>query len=463
VHGGLSKAEQADVQSFRCSPFDSAVAGDFPGRVVSGRDPHKMRVLMISYCLPYPPVTGGRLRIYNLLRRVASRHEISLAALLQSPEDAEGIPHLLQFCTRVETAMMDRRSRLAKASGMLRFALEGKPPQLRLLHSEELVEKIRQLFSQMTFDIVQIEAHMALYLAALPRTKPYKSLQMFQDVASQQLARISHIERRGDRKLRTWINAVTMGRWESRYAERFDRCITVSQLDQQLLIRANPRLQVDVIPNGVDTRKYRPLPVHPKEGSLSLLFVGSMGYAPCVDAVLYFYSEIFPLIRQMIPPVELRIVGADPPPEILKLTGPGVHVTGRVEDVVPYYQESTVCVVPLRAGGGTRLKILEAMALGRPVVSTSMGCEGLDVIDGEHLLIADNPERFAQQTVRLLRDCHLAEYIRANARKLVEARYDWDQIAERWIGIYEELAAGSNETNVVDQSAGPYRALRQRI
>jgi sugar transferase (PEP-CTERM/EpsH1 system associated) len=412
-----------------------------------------MRVLMISYCLPYPPVTGGRLRIYNLLRRVASRHEIALAALLQSPEDAEGIPHLRQFCTRIETAMMDRRSRLAKASGMLRYALEGKPPQLRLLHSEELMEKIRQLFSEMTFDIVQIEAHMALYLSGIPQTKRYKSLQMFQDVASQQLARIAHVERRGGRKLRHWLNAVTMGRWEPRYAERFDRCITVSQLDQQLLLRANPRLQVDVIPNGVDTQKYRPLAVHPKEESPSLIFVGSMGYAPSVDAVLYFYREILPLIREMIQPVELRIVGADPSPEILKLTAPGLHVTGRVEDVVPYYQESTVCVVPLRAGGGTRLKILEAMALGRPVVSTSIGCEGLDVIDGEHLLIADTPERFARQTVRLLRDCHLAEYIRANARKLVEARYDWDQIAERLLDIYEELVARPDETNELHQAA----------
>jgi glycosyltransferase involved in cell wall biosynthesis len=343
---------------------------------------------------------------------------------------------------------MDRRSRWAKAPGMLRYALEGKPPELRLLHSEELVGKIGQLFSMMDFDIVQIESDMALYLATLPPNKSYKSLQMFHNVASVQLARISHVELRGDRRLRTWMNGVLLGRWEPRYAENFDRCTTVSEVDQQLLMKANPRLHIDVIPNGVDIEKYQPLPLPPPNVTPSLMFIGSMDYPPCVDAVLYFHSEILPLIRQAINPVELRIVGRDPSPEVLKLNGSGVHVTGRVEDVVPYYRECSVCVVPLRAGGGTRLKILEAMALGRPVVSTTMGCEGLDVVDGEHLLIADTPEQFAESTVRLLSERHLSQDICANARKLVEARYGWDTIAKRLMDVYEELVAEPESASI---------------
>jgi glycosyltransferase involved in cell wall biosynthesis len=174
------------------------------------------------------------------------------------------------------------------------------------------------------------------------------------------------------------------------------------------------------------------------------MFIGNMGYPPCVDAVLYFCSEILPLIRQAIEPIELWIVGADPRPEVLRLNGSDVRVTGRVEDVVPYYQQSTVCVVPLRAGGGTRLKILEAMALGRPVVSTTIGCEGLDVVDGEHLYIADTPEEFAEKTVRLLRNRQSYQHIRANGRQLVEARYSWDRIAERLMDVYEEVVASPN-------------------
>lgn len=400
-----------------------------------------MRILMIAGYPPYPELTGGRIRIYNLLRRVASRHDVSLATLVGSPEDADGLPHLRELCARVETATMDRRSRWAKAPRMLRYALEGKPPELSLLHSEELAGKIGQLFSMIDYDIVQVESHMALYLATLPQSRSCKSLEMFQNVASHQLARMSNVERRAGKKLRMWMNGVILGRWEAHYAENFDRCTTVSEVDRQLLKKANPRLQIDVIPNGVDTEKYQPLPSPQTSALPSLLFIGSMGYPPCVDAVLYFHGEILPRIRQVVSPLELWIVGDAPPREVLELDGSGVCVTGRVEDVVPYYRQSTVCVVPLRAGGGTRLKILEAMALGRPVVSTTIGCEGLDVVDGEHLLIADTPEQFAEKTLRLLEDRHLSGRICASARRLVEAQYGWDRIAERLMNVYEEMVA----------------------
>jgi glycosyltransferase involved in cell wall biosynthesis len=174
------------------------------------------------------------------------------------------------------------------------------------------------------------------------------------------------------------------------------------------------------------------------------MFIGSMSYPPCIDAALYFCNEILPLIRRAVPGVSCHIVGRDPPSEVRRLTGPGLVVTGRVPDVVPCYRESTVCVVPLRAGGGTRLKILEAMALGRPVVSTTIGCEGLDVVHGEHLLIADTPEAFATSTVRLVTQPALARSLCANARQLVEARYSWDPIANRLMEVYEGMVASPN-------------------
>lgn len=394
-----------------------------------------MQILIIADYLPYPLIGGDRIRIYNLLRRIASRHEVSLAAFLDKPEDNERVAHLQQFCARVETASFQRRSRLARVPGLLRYALAGKPPELKLLHSEELGGKIRQLVSTMDFDIVQIEhARMGLYLETLPQNSRFKSILMFHDITFQQYRRVSHIEQRWDKKLRALLHGVAMRQWEPRYAERFDRCTTVSEADQRLLKRANPRLRVDVIPNGVDIQKYQRLAA--ENVSPVLLFIGSMGYPPCVDAVLYFCREIFPHIRCTIGAAELWIVGKDPRPEVLQLNGDGVHVTGRVDDVIPYYRQSAVCVVPLRAGGGTRLKILEAMALGRPVVSTPIGCEGLDVIDGEHLLIADNPKQFAEKTLRLLTDRQLYQHISANGRQLVETRYDWDKIAGRLMEIY---------------------------
>ena len=418
-----------------------------------------MRVLMICHYVPYPQMTGGRIRIYNLLRRVANRHDVSLAALLETPDDAQGLSHLRQFCARVETATLPahQRSRLAKATGMLRYILNGRPPDLMLLHSEELVAKIRQLFSTIEFDIVQIESLMALYLETLPQDRGYKSLQMFHNVESHNYARIAQVERRWSGKVRASVNSFSMRYWEHRYAEKFDRCTTVSEMDQQLLREANPRLHVDVIPNGVDLEKYRPLPLPATNTPPSLMFIGNMGYQPCIDAAQHLCTDILPLIRQVIPLVELWIVGSNPAPEVRRLHGNGVHVTGRVEDIEPYYRQCTVCVVTLRAGGGTRLKILEAMALGRPVVSTTIGCEGLGVVDSEHLLIADGPKQFAEATVRLLRDPRLAGDIRANARKLVEARYGWDKIADRLMEIYEDMVAGPKRPTIDALTLGASR------
>jgi sugar transferase (PEP-CTERM/EpsH1 system associated) len=397
-----------------------------------------MRILVIADYLPYPLIGGDRIRIYNLLRRVASHHEVSLAAFLDAPADAEGVPHLQNFCARVETVHLQRRHPVTHLPGLLQYVLEGKPPELKFFHYEELVNKVRQLVSTMDFDIVQIEhAHMAMYLEILPQNMRCKSLLMLHNFTFQQYSRSFQVERRWNIKIRSLLNSIAMRHWEPRYAERFERCTTVSENDRYLLLQANPRLRIDVIPNGVDIQKYQPLPA--EVTSPTLLFIGNMGYPPCVDAVMYFCQEIFPQIQRTVSGVELWIVGRNPRSEVVKLNGDRVHVTGQVEDVIPYYRKGAVCVVPLRAGGGTRLKILEAMALGRPVVSTTIGCEGLDVIDGEHLFIADKPVQFAEKTKRLLTDRQLYQQISTRGRQLVEARYDWDKIAKQLIDVYGEV------------------------
>jgi sugar transferase (PEP-CTERM/EpsH1 system associated) len=405
-----------------------------------------MRILIIADYLPYPLVGGDRIRIYNLLSRIARRHEVSLAGFLEQPEDAEGVPHLRELCARVEAASFKPTSRLVKVLGMLGFGLAGKPPELNLLHSDELATKIWRLAASVEFDVVQIEhSRMALYRETLPRPVRSKSILMFHNFISQQDKRLSQIERRWVNKLRPLVNSMAMRRWEPRYAEKFDRCTTVSTVDRDLLLNANPRLHVDVIPNGVDIQKYEPLPA--PSAAPSLLFVGNMGYPPGADAAVYFCQEILPLIRRQLSATELWIVGRMPRPEVRQLNGDGVHVAGQVDDVIPYYRQSAVCVVPLRAGGGTRLKILEAMALGRPVVSTTIGCEGLDVVDAQHLLIADTPRQFAEQTLRLLTDRQLYQRLSAQGRQLVEDRYDWDKIAAKLMDLYADQAAQRSQPN----------------
>jgi sugar transferase (PEP-CTERM/EpsH1 system associated) len=398
-----------------------------------------MRILVISDSIPYPMVSGAPLRICNLLCRIARQHQVWLAAPLGTPEGAESVSHVQEFCYRVETANLRRRHPLMHLPGLLRYALAGKPLELRFHYSQQLAHKIQHLASSVDFDIVQIEhSHMALYLEALPPDLHCRTILMFHDIVFSKYARIFRFECRLGSKLRALLYSRMMRRWEPRYAERFGRCITVSEADRRLLLEANPRVGVDVVPNGVDTKVYQPLSLD--GASPSLLFIGNMSYSANVDAAMFFSREILPLIRRMTPDVELWIVGKDPPAEVRQLSGETVHVTGRVDSVVPCYSRSTVCVVPLRAGGGTRIKILEAMALGRPVVSTSIGCEGLDVIDYEHLLIADSPEQFAEKTVRLLTDKPLHQRLATNARQLVVTRYDWDAIARQLMQIYAEVA-----------------------
>lgn len=399
-----------------------------------------MRILVISDISPYPLVSGDRIREYNLIRRMADHHEVWLAAILENPSDESGIPHLASFCTGVEYVHAERHHPLVHIPGLLKYGLSGKPLELKFLHSTSLTRKIRRLTKEINFDLVLIiNSHTALYLETLPESLRQRSILMLENIEYAQYESISRIERNAINKARAWLNYQMMRRWEPRYAENFSRCITVSEVDRDILLGANPAIEISVIPNGVDTKVHKPLPYN--HNAPSLIFTGKMSYQPCADAAVYFCREVLPLVKKEIPDVDLWIVGREPPQEVINLAADGVHVTGWVEEVVPYYERSTVCVVPLRAGGGTRLKILEAMALGRSVVSTKVGCEGLDVTDGENILIADHPQEFADKTIRLLRDRELRNSITARARRLVENQYDWDILAGRLMRILTEVAS----------------------
>jgi sugar transferase (PEP-CTERM/EpsH1 system associated) len=223
-----------------------------------------------------------------------------------------------------------------------------------------------------------------------------------------------------------------MRRFEQRTVARFDRVLAVSDVDRETFQRLyGERLgsPVSVIPTGVDTEYFVPQPVD-RQARKGIVFTGSMDWLPNADGVEYFCREILPIIRQSEPEVTFTVVGRSPTPSVRRLAHDcGVEVTGRVEDVRPYLADAAVYVVPLRIGGGTRLKIFEAMAAGRAVVSTSIGAEGLPTQNGKHLLLADEPSSFACAVIRLLRDTRMRETIERNARALVAERYDWSAAA----------------------------------
>ncbi len=398
-----------------------------------------MRILLITDYLPYPPISGDTIRVYNLIKRISQQHEIYLLALFETSALAEDISHLLKFCRQVEVVNHAWPNPLACLPDMLLYYLKGWPLELRLLYSQQMADLIRRFTSEAAFDIVQIEhSRLALYRENINPNAQCASVLTFHNVAFDQSERISHIEKNLISSIRTWVFARQLFKWEPSYAQKFNRCFVVSETERKTLLSRNPRLKIDVIPNGADTKKYQPL--EDDHGPLALLFIGSMSYEPCVDGAIYFCKQILPHIRKEFQDIQVWIVGADPSPDVIRLADKDTHITGYVEDVIPYYRRSRVCVVPLRAGGGTRLKILEAMALGRPVVSTTIGCEGLDVVDGQHLLIADEPQQFAKQTIRLLTDTVLYDSIAGQARELVEEKYDWDVIADQSLEAFNEIA-----------------------
>ncbi|MBO0799889.1 MAG: glycosyltransferase, partial [Blastocatellia bacterium] len=239
-----------------------------------------------------------------------------------------------------------------------------------------------------------------------------------------------------------WEKARNFERAECR---RYDRVVAVSADDRIVMEREYGLTAVDEIPTGVDTEYFRPsgkLSVEPNH----LVFTGSMDWLPNEDAIRYFTAQILPLIRLSIPEVRLTVVGRKPFPGLIELSkrDPAIVVTGRVDDVRPYIERAAAYVIPLRIGGGTRLKVYEAMAMERPLISTTVGAEGLPLADGEELLLADSPENFAAAVVRVLNDRSLASRLGTRAAATVRERFGWDRVAERFAEICRRAA-------VVDQ------------
>lgn len=394
-------------------------------------------------------MSGAPLRSYNILRRLARDHEVYLAAFAETEEQKEGVAHLLEFCRDVVTIRhKSLKKELMNFGKLLMSILEGEPAELRLAFSEDLAGEIQKLADRVDFDVVLIEhGSMGMYLKALPARLRERAVWVLHDIDFDKFMRLAHIERRTDTKIRAWAHARMMRRWQPHFASLFDFCVTMSHADRRLLLSANSSLRVEVSPNGVDTTHYRPLP----DGgdAPEMLFIGNMGYQPNADAAVYFCHEVLPLIRRGVGDAKLWIVGITPGESVRRLDGNGVFVTGGVPDVVPYYERSRVCVVPLRAGSGTRLKILEAMALGRPVVSTSIGCEGLDVTNGEHILIADDAKQFSDHVVKLLNDRALRSRIVTKAREFVVATYDWDVIAENLVSELTAIASDPRDAELL--------------
>ena len=256
------------------------------------------------------------------------------------------------------------------------------------------------------------------------------------------LYRLYKGERAPGRRLYNWAEYVKFRREEQACWRKAAACLLTSGREEDILRALLPGKPAAVAPNGVDIEFYQPTPQTPPVPD-SLIFTGLMTYRPNIDGALYFVEEILPLIHQVRPQVTLAIVGAGAGKEIAHLAGPQVTITGAVPDMRAYFPQAAAAIVPLRMGSGTRLKVLEGLAMGKPLVSTSVGCEGIHVRSEEHLLIADDPPAFADAVVRVLSDAALADTLSRQGRALVVREYGWASIAANLEAFYGQvLAAG---------------------
>ncbi|MFN8668505.1 MAG: glycosyltransferase family 4 protein [Gemmatimonadaceae bacterium] len=403
-----------------------------------------MRILSLANITPYPARGGIHLRILNLLSRVARRHDVTLGCHFWDERDQESADALTGMGIRTIGGLVRPGSLRRHALPGIRQALRGIPPETAQYQSPAL----HQLVQRGEYDLLHVEETILTpYLRSIaPGRRPLKVLTLHNVHFAQDL-RIAAIEPSASRRAMKRWNARWMWHYEPRIAREFDRIIAVSEDDRRTLLARDAALPIDVVPNGVDTRALQPLPEH--GGRPSILFVGSMAYRPCADAAIWLVREILPRLRATIPDLEVWIVGKFPPADVLALAAPGVFVMGEVPDVVPYYSRASLAVVPLRAGGGTRLKILESMALGRVVVSTTLGAEGLEVSDGTDIVLADSASAMADAIGGLVRDAERRRAIARTARALVERSYDWDDIAERQLAIFEELAVAASDVRSI--------------
>lgn len=395
-----------------------------------------MKILFLSPTVPFPLTDGGRIRVFNLLKQVAAKSEVTLLALETQPTDAAGVAALQQLGVQVH--LVPNAPTLPRLSlrTLLAAGVRRQPITVARYDLPAYRRKFRELLAADNFDLIHYEM---FHTAQFHTESDLPSVLSQQNVDSAIWRRLCSETRNPFYKLAYWTQQRVFQRYERVLSPKFDAVTCTSDVDASVFQRHCSADVLEVIPNGVDVGHYQP--DFTAEGPAHLIYIGSMDWYPNEDAVGYFADEVLPRVQTQVPDVKFSIVGGNPSARVRKLAErSGIVVTGRVPEIKPYFAEATVFVVPLRIGSGTRLKILEALAMGKAIVSTSVGAEGLALNAGEEILIADAPRPFADAVIRLLTDVPRRRHIGENGRARVERDYDWCSIGEKLYQLYTKIA-----------------------
>lgn len=404
--------------------------------------PTKVKILFVTTKSPYPLFEGRALRTYNLMKEVARSHEVHLASFVQDQQDLDGIEHMRSLCPVVEYEKLYFGAKLPLfARDALIEAFSSLPLPIVKYCTSTMRARIRRLMAEHQYDLVHLDMlHLGEYVAEIGQVPVVLGEHNVESVILKRRA-----ENEGHALKKWYFNYQykKLERYEAQCCRRVSLVTAVSEHDAEQLCQLSQRQDVEVVPNGVDT-SYFDLPPSPPSGP-SLVFVGGFTWFPNLDAIQYFCASILPLIRAQIPDATVTVVGKQPDTAVVRAIAetPGMTLTGLVEDIRPYVARSAAYIVPLRIGGGTRLKILDALSMSKAIVSTSIGCEGLAVESGLNILIGDTPQEFADKVVWALRHPDLTAVVGARGRELAVNRYDWRAIGAQMTSLYERVVEQS--------------------
>lgn len=394
-------------------------------------------VLMLTPYLPYPPVSGGRMRTYSLVKRLAAEHQITLVCFGRPEERQFDLSPMRDFCDLI---VVERPASPSTAQAAIMTLTSIKPITMRLYGTDAMRQTVTDLLKTNPFDVIHVESFYMLQNLPPDHGLPVLlSEPAIEYVAWWRHARVAQpiYQRPG-----VALEALKMRVYEPRTWHKADVVGVMSQADAQIVEELGGK--TTLAPNGVDVAYFQPTdtPRQPATG----IFMGDYKYFPNTDGVLYFVHEIMPLIRAKRPDFQLVLLGKDPMPELVALgqdPTSGVTVTGLVDDTRPYLHAATLFVCPLRSGSGTRFKLLESLACGLPVVSTTIGAEGLNAVHEQHMLLADTPQAFADAVLRLIEQPNVAQQLGATGRAWVVEHHAWEHSAALITATYQRLMASA--------------------
>lgn len=394
------------------------------------------RLLFLAHLLPFPLDGGAKIKSYHTLRALASKFDVTLVAFVRSAQENLYLKELRPFCVGGVQTVIIKRSRVKNVLDAATALLSRRSFIVSRDGVGEMRRIVRERLEKQRFEAVHID-HLQMAQYVLPRQTGARIVLDHHNIESVIIQRLS------ETSPSRWVKMYA--RWEWPKLERYevdackqcDHVVTVTEEDASILRAFAPdQIRVTAVPIGVDGEHYYPAKRDP--ASQTLLSIGTMFWQPNVDAIMWFYDTAWPLIKQQVPDVRLNIVGNKPPSKIQSLAqaDPNISVPGYVEDDRAPAPDCAAFIVPLLSGSGMRVKILNALSMGLPVVSTRVGAEGIGVTDGKDILIANTPDKFAMQCVKLLRDSALRDSIGNAGRQLVETYYSWGAVEKRLLDTY---------------------------